>query len=289
MTPDYYGPVPGRCRSGYRKHKTKKICIKKSIPKTPTPEQYGPVPGRCRAGYRKHKVTKMCKKNLLSKTKKLMKNNKNIKKDIPMTNVYIASMNMRGKWAKAPDRCKKINVTSSQAKASMYRILFSPMTPLSDGYKGFCCFENYWQAGKRYKGIEDIDKQMTWWKSQQKGKRRYPPGKGKKIMYAEYPGFGPLDYIPSRKRVYVPEYYNLMIQRDKSTKIVEDLHKRALKGECLVFYDFDGPRNPDKTPSIEKISLELLQEKLNDPRFPFGHGYIVAATVAGYKPEDYLN
>ena len=64
MSPDYYGPVPGRCRSGYRKHKTKKICIKKSIPKTPTPEQYGPVPGRCRAGYRKHKVTKMCKKNL---------------------------------------------------------------------------------------------------------------------------------------------------------------------------------------------------------------------------------
>ena len=53
MPVDKYGPVPGRCRKGYRKHKTSKMCINKDIPKTPTPEQYGPVLGRCRAGYKK--------------------------------------------------------------------------------------------------------------------------------------------------------------------------------------------------------------------------------------------
>lgn len=39
-------------------------------------------------------------------------------KRAPKPDVYIASMNMRGKWATAPDGCKKINVTSSEAKKS---------------------------------------------------------------------------------------------------------------------------------------------------------------------------
>ena len=283
-SPIQYGPVKGRCKSKYRKNKTTKMCIKKTQPKTPTPSQYGPVKGRCKSNYRKNKTTKICHKKTLSKI-----DSKKTKKSVPMTNVYIASMNMRGKWATAPEGCKKINATSSQAKNSRYRVLFSPMTPLINQYKGFCCFENYWQSGKRYKGIEDVDKQMEWWKKQPSGKRRYPPGKGKQIMYAEYPGFGPLDYITSRKLVYVPEYYNLMISRDTSTNIIQELHNRAVKGECLAIYDFDGPRNPDKTPTIKKLTLELLKEKLNDPRFPFGHGYIVAAAIAGYSPEDYLD
>ena len=40
---------------------------------------------------------------------------------------------------------------------------------------------------------------------------------------------------------------------------------------------------------IENITASEAKEKLNDPSTPFGHGYIVAATIAGYKPEDYLN
>lgn len=32
--------------------------------------------------------------------------------------IYVASMNMRGIWAGAPDNCKKINVTSAQSKSS---------------------------------------------------------------------------------------------------------------------------------------------------------------------------
>ena len=201
-------------------------------------------------------------------------------------NIYVASMNMRGQWANSPEGCKKINVTSSQAKNSRYRLTFSPMTPIEGGYKGFYCFENYWQAGKRYQGIEDIEKQMNWWKTQQKGRRRYPAGKGKKIMYAEYPNFDkPLDYIPSRKLVYVPEYYNLI----KDTPVLKELQERAKKGECLVIYDFDGPRNSDKTPTIKQVTLDLLKEKLNNGKFPFGHGYIVAGAVAGILPEEYLD
>lgn len=200
-------------------------------------------------------------------------------------NVYVASMNMRGEWAEAPEEGCKINVTSCQPKASRFRIELSPMTPIRDGYKGYMCFENYWQSGKRYEGVEDVETQLAWWRKQVKGRRRYPGGEGRQILYAEYPGFGPLDYISSRKFVYVPEYYALIKESDTLT----DLQQRATKGETLVIYDFDGPRNPDGTPTVEKVSVELLKDKLNDEQFPFGHGYIVAGAVAGIEPEMYLS
>ena len=204
----------------------------------------------------------------------------------PGGDVYIASMNMRGKWATSPEGCQKVNVTSAQVKKSKYRLAFSPMTPLKDGYKGYCCFENYWQAGKRYKGINDIEKQLKWWKSQKKGFRRYPAGKGKKIKYAEYPGFSkPLDYIPSRKLVYVPEYYNLV----KDNPVLMELKKKVkLEKKCITIYDFDGPRRDDGSVTCQKVTLKLLREKLNDSKFPFGHGYVIAAALAGFTPQDYL-
>ena len=55
--------------------------------------------------------------------------------------VYIASMNLRGEWAPLPENCKRINVTSAQAKKSKYRLTFSPMTEIEGGYKDFYCFE----------------------------------------------------------------------------------------------------------------------------------------------------
>lgn len=279
-----YGPVKGRCKSNYRKNKTTKMCIHKSQPKTPTPKYYGPVKGRCKANYRKNKTTKMCIK--LNETIKIKKPTMNY--DPSKYNVYIASMNMRGKWADLPANCNskkpRINVTSSQAKTSKLRLAFSPMTEIPNKYKGFHCFENYWQAGKRYKDV-DVEKQKNWWLAQTKGKRRYPLGKGKKVLHAIYPNFSkPLDYITSRKLVYVPEYYDLI----KHNSVLKSLQDRAKSGECLVIYDFDGPRLKDKTPSIEKVTPELLIKKLNDPVFPFGHGYIVAAAVAGITP-DYYN
>jgi hypothetical protein len=66
--------------------------------------------------------------------------------------MYVASMNMRGRWANPI----KINVTSSQAKTSKNRIAFSPMQEIINGYKGYYCFENYWQSGKVYENIPII-------------------------------------------------------------------------------------------------------------------------------------
>ena len=65
--------------------------------------------------------------------------------------IYIASMNMRGKWADPIlEDSLKINVTSAQSKTSQDRLNFSPMTEIANGYKGYWNFESYWQSGKVY-------------------------------------------------------------------------------------------------------------------------------------------
>lgn len=193
--------------------------------------------------------------------------------------VYIASMNMRGVWAPRPEGSELLNVTSAQSKTSKSRRDFSPMTEIPGGYKGFYCFENYWQSGKVFEGFseEKIHKHKMWWLSQKEGKRRYPGSKGIKVLYSDYDGIQ-RDYITSRKEIYVPEYRTL-IQDCESLCIWKEKIK---SGKTVVVYDFDGPRNEKGEPICLEVTPELLKEKLNDPRHPFGHGYIVAAELAGY-------
>ena len=77
-------------------------------------------------------------------------------------------MNLRGVRAKPPhEDVVKLNVTSAQRKDSEERIAFSPMTTVEGGCKGFYCFENYWQSGKVFEGV-DRDKCVEWMKRQEK-------------------------------------------------------------------------------------------------------------------------
>ena len=198
--------------------------------------------------------------------------------------VYIASMNLRGTWAPCPENTTRVNVTSAQRKNHPFRLAFSPMTPIVNKYKGFYCFENYWQSGKRYSDIPD--KTITdWWKKQTKGKRRYPDGKNKKVLYAKFPHINDnLGYIDSRKQVYVPEYYELI----KDNSVLIDLKNRLNSGESFTVYDFDGIRDNNGNPTSAEVNLELLQDKILDTRTPFGHGYVVAAAILDINPELYL-
>ena len=198
--------------------------------------------------------------------------------------VYIASMNLRGTWAPCPENTTRVNVTSAQRKDNPFRLAFSPMTPIVNKYKGFYCFENYWQSGKRYPDIPA--KTITdWWKKQTKGKRRFPDGKNKNVLYAKFHNINDnLGYIDSRKQVYVPEYYNLI----KDNPVLIDLKNRLTSGESFTVYDFDGIRDNNGNPTSAEVNLELLQDKILDTRTPFGHGYVVAAAIMDINPELYL-
>lgn len=200
--------------------------------------------------------------------------------------LLICSMNMRGEWAALPENGKtyiKINVTSAQAKSSKNRLAFSPMTPIPNGYKGFWCFENYWQSHKVFEDTP-FEKSNNWFKQLTEPKRRYPKSKGKRVLCARTETGEEFDYVASRKKVYVPEYYALI----KDLELVAGYRKMLNEGHNLVIYDFDGPRTEEGRVSTAEVTEELLIDKINNTRHPFGHGYIVAATIKNISPEMYI-
>jgi hypothetical protein len=198
--------------------------------------------------------------------------------------VYVASMNMRGKHAVHPEGSIKVNVTSAQATASKNRRDFSPMTPVPGGFKGFLCYENYWQSLKVY---EHVPHEVTseWWKRQEEPHRRYPGSKGKTVLGAKrgHDETTLLDYVESRKKVYVPEYSNLIEGRE----MLQFYKDQIDQGRDVTIFDFDGPRTPEGDVLCLELTEDLLKEKINDTRHPFGHGYVVASMIAGIPIEKY--
>ena len=198
--------------------------------------------------------------------------------------VFIASMNLRGKWAVAPPGATKLNVTSAQGKQNKNRRDFSPMTPVEGGYEGFWNFEAFWQSGKVFEDIDEI-KVKNFWRKVKKATRRYPGSKGKKVLYSRFEKFPEekMDYVTSRKKIYVPYYFDMMKEKEMT------LHwkKYVKEGNDIVIYDFDGPREKNGDLTCMEVTTELLRERINNTRFPFGHGYVVAAWLKDIHPEEY--
>jgi hypothetical protein len=198
--------------------------------------------------------------------------------------VFIASMNLRGTWSPAPAGAVKVNVTSAQGVANLNRRDFSPMTQVEGGYEGFWNFEAFWQSGKVFEGVDEA-KVKAFWHKVSEPKRRYPGSKGKKVLHSrfEHEPEEKMDYVTSRKKVYVPRYFDLMHDRPMARHWKEKVEA----GIDVVVYDFDGPRTEEGVTCLE-VTQEMLQEKINDTRFPFGHGYVVAAWFKGLAPVDYM-
>ena len=205
-----------------------------------------------------------------------------------------------------PARAIKIDVTSCQVKNSPNRLAFSPMhihegkTYVDPaGYK-WSCFENGWQSGKvwRDENGKEVPHDLTW-----KMWHRRPMNKAhrklsafyKKAMkwtvatslFPEEPGhrFG---YVESRKRVYVPRYEAFVNEREHSRLTMEGLRDLVRdQDRDIVIFDLDGPRTPEGEMECLEVTREMLRERIHDERHPFGHGYVVAAMVAGIPHEDY--
>lgn len=224
--------------------------------------------------------------------------------------VYIQSrVPLRQPGAKYPEdttrvcpRGKKINVTSAQGIAHPNRVAFSPMTFVPDRYYGFYCFENFWQSGKRYGELGHLDRRIKdadikTWKGYDTPRRRHPKApKGAVPIDAIYPDINPeatYGYIESRKRIYVPLYHKYITERKESKDVLALLRGAVAQGDTIIITDFDGPKERSRDPEIEyirpclKVDLDLLREKINDPTFQFGHGYVVAAALLGFAPDDY--
>lgn len=173
-------------------------------------------------------------------------------------------------------------------------------------------FENYWQYSKVFPDMKkpqiDTHGNVTpeWYRwrregfSETKG-HRHPRGtKTNEVMYVDDRGhnhykylraifalFGDestdyerMDYITSRKKVYVPLYYELVVRTPAFQALREDV-KRGKKVQIL---DLDAP---DTTQYITPDFLKWAVNEHSPFGKPFGHGYVVAGALLGITPRDY--
>ena len=58
------------------------------------------------------------------------------------------------------------------------------------------------------------------------------------------------------------------------------MKKMLQSGQNIMIIDGDGPPKSLYPEGIE-LNVDNWDEMLNNPKYPFGHGYVVAAVVAG--------
>jgi hypothetical protein len=105
-----------------------------------------------------------------------------------------------------------------------------------------------------------------------------------------------LDYIESRKRIYLPLYTDLVRKTNDFIK----LKQRYDKGENLLIVEIDGPHYESmnyykknynvsndfiSTDNIVDATVDNLKILLNDSKYPFGHGYCLAAAIGDFSDQ----
>lgn len=154
-------------------------------------------------------------------------------------------------------------------------------------------FENFWQYGKVWPSLGHAKKKDGKWQVTKKWEifrdkgyadpvahRRPVEVKKEKPSFAVYENTM-MDYITSRKRVYIPYY----CQAVKNTIAIEALVEMVKSGQNIMILDFDGPPRKDREtgkdlwPDGLEINKENIIKMVNNPKFAFGHGYVVAIIV----------
>lgn len=101
--------------------------------------------------------------------------------------------------------------------------------------------------------------------------------------------FNVLDYIESRKQIYLPLYCSLVKSRPKFKK----LKRRLEQGENLLIIEVDvayqnslpyyqetyGVGEDFIVNNTMEVNEESIRIMLNDPRHPFGHGYCLSMAL----------
>jgi len=140
-------------------------------------------------------------------------------------------------------------------------------------------FENLWQFSKVYpEHTEEIYTQLgikytilnEWFKWSQAGYNnpraiRYPMGKGRKPLFSFWKG-EKLDYVPARKKIYIPIYAEL-VQSTDSFKRLQLLHGTS----DIALRDYDGY-------DYETLNMSL-REVANNSQRKCGHAFVLKALL----------
>lgn len=99
----------------------------------------------------------------------------------------------------------------------------------------------------------------------------------------------PLDYIEARKRIYVPAYSQGVVLKPQ----FQELQQLVNSGQNILIIEVDGPHQESMPYYKEKYGVQdsfivndcILAEPvglnllLNDPKHPYGHGYVLASLL----------
>lgn len=96
-------------------------------------------------------------------------------------------------------------------------------------------------------------------------------GKGVKPEYGWWDG-KKLDYVESRKKIYVPIYSRGVIKTNAFQKLL-DIYRTTSKDIYLI--DFDGYNHIKMSKSLKDV--------LNDPNMKMGHGFVIFALIKKMK------
>lgn len=248
-----------------------------------------------------------------TKTKKASKGKKGKRGKIRVSR---ATNGYKGKlsYARTKDKSYEMIEVVSRSKTE-YKAL-SPFV-LKDS-KGRI-MENVWQFSKVYASVPKVNHSKWTWPAEthlksdkltkkykrwrKKGMKstkpvRFPVGRNyrNKCLYAlkekEDGTFDPedqLEYIVSRKQIYVPLYTELARQQPEYKKLL----KIVKSGQNVSIVDFDGPHQDSLDYYTDKYKVKNtfitnnsmlatssnLDIMLNDPKHPFGHGYCLALAL----------
>jgi hypothetical protein len=189
-------------------------------------------------------------------------------------------------------RFVKVDVTSKQR---------SPFSPLLNDR-----FEAVWQGCKKYEGI-DFKKYKAWWDRMQFTGRKCPrrctmlQQHRKKSPDKQYPreigyvcpesGEVVEDKVIARTKIYARLYRKQVLDSELGKQRLQDFRalmqefKNRGQGLTIVVKDFDGPRDEEGRESWCEYNARVHEEKLNDLRFSFGHGYCVLEALAAIGQE----
>jgi hypothetical protein len=159
-----------------------------------------------------------------------------------------------------------------------------------------------WPAEKHLNA--DGEPNDAYWKWRDAGMKnaepvRYPVGmhhrRNCKFALKEKSG-AHLDYISSRKQIYLPVFVELVKKAPRFKK----LQDRLKKGENLLIVEVDGPHQESMPYYKEKyavaddwidqdsilVTKESMKTMINDSKHNFGHGYCLAIALSDWDLND---
>lgn len=135
---------------------------------------------------------------------------------------------------------------------------------------------------------------------------RYPVGFNHRhkclFAFQDDDGGVPLDYIESRKAIYVPLYEKLVVKKP----LFKKLKRMVDDGVNVIIVEVDGPHQESldyyvDTYGGDGVGEDFIEEStmlathenldimLNDPKHPYGHGYCLARLLIEARSSAHIN